>query len=241
MDARTPVDETSGPPEGRCASVLTLSFFGNPSSTHAHRRLSHSLLQTHGFSPRDPFDPGSLLSLLRSEELYLLDSVAHPGPHAVPAHAVPPALSPHYASLFPEPGPVPAHAAPPVLGSPASPLVVPIPEPDPVPAHAAPPEPGSPTYAVPPDFELRRCANLRLSRWRVRFPQSWDTLARRHDLASPVPLPATLGTHALRLIHSALDAEDAVFSRYKAALLIDIDDALSDAPARSVRAYSATY
>jgi hypothetical protein len=222
----------------KCAQVV---FFRQSFSTQTHFRLSHSLLQTHGFSPRDPFDPVSLLSLLQSDELSLLSSTTSLAPETNtpnPAHADQFGTTPNpaHADQFGTvsvPGPVPVHADPTVPGSAAcGPTLTPSRPPDPnsVPAHAAQTE-----HSFTSTFESRRSADLRLTRWRVRFPISWDALARRHDLPAPAPLPASLGAHIIRLIHVALDTEDAVFARYHEALLAD---ALSDVPARSVRAHS---
>ena len=66
-------------------------------------------------------------------------------------------------------------------------------------------------------------AGQRLARWRERFPLSWGVLARRYGLSSPLPLPASLGAHALHLLHTALDEEDATFARYHAALRADAE------------------
>ena len=122
MDARTPVDETSGPPGGRCAGMLELSFFGNPSPQHTHRRISHSLLQSHGFVARDPFDPVALLSLVHSDEL----SSLCPAPHEVAGSD--PALAGHSVPASPAPSEVvgsdPALAGHPVPASPAPSEVV---------------------------------------------------------------------------------------------------------------------
>jgi hypothetical protein len=141
MDARTPVDETSGPPGGQCTVMLQLSFFGNPSPQHAHRRISQSLLQSHGFVARDPFDPAALLSLVHSDEFsslclppFKVDGTnsapaAHFGP-ALPAHEVVgknSAPAAHFKPASPTPevdGTAPAPAAHVVPASPAPSAVV---------------------------------------------------------------------------------------------------------------------